>query len=334
MGNTFGTLFRVTTWGESHGPAIGVVIDGCPAGLPLTEEDIQKDLDKRKPGNALASPRAEKDKVRILSGLFEGKTTGAPLSLMIENKDVDSSAYEPIKNIVRPGHANSTYLAKYGLFDYRGGGRASGRETACRVAAGAIAKKILQLFSISFHTRLVEAGGESDIEAAIRAAQREGDSIGGIIELITSPLPIGLGDPVFDKLEANIAKAVLSIPASKGIEFGSGFAGARMKGSEYNDLFINGSFQSNNAGGTLGGISNGMPLHFRAAFKPTSSIKKDQASSTLEGEATTFSLPSHSRHDPCLAMRAVIVVEAMTALVLVDALLRNETAKLTYIQAT
>lgn len=329
MGNIFGTIFRITTWGESHGPAIGVVIDGCPAGLELSESDIQQELDKRKPGGPLTSPRKEPDHVRILSGLFEGKTTGAPLSLMIENKDIDSSSYEALKNIERPGHANSTYLAKYGIFDYRGGGRSSARETACRVAAGAVAKKILLLFGISFETKLIEAGGRKDIENAIEEAKREGDSIGGLIELRTSPLPKGLGDPVFDKLEADIAKAILSIPASKGIEFGAGFAAAKMKGSEHNDCCDKeGKLQSNHAGGTLGGISTGEPLHFRVAFKPTSSIAKGQNTRTLEGKPATFSLPPGSRHDPCLALRAVIVVEAMTACVLVDALLRNKLARL------
>lgn len=333
MGNTFGTYFRVTTWGESHGPAIGAVIDGCPSGLPLTELDIQIELDRRKPGGAHKSPRQEDDKVRILSGIFEGKTTGTPISLFIENQDSDPRAYEPIKDLIRPGHANATYLAKYGLFDHRGGGRASARETATRVAAGAIAKKLLKHYAITLSAELVQAGGSSDVIAAIEAAQKEGDSIGGLIRLTTSDLPSGLGSPVFDKLEAEIGKAILSIPACKGIAFGAGFAACSMKGSSHNDLLDrDGKYTSNHAGGMLGGISTGMPIIFEAAFKPTSSIQKPQETLTTSGEQAFFQLPPGSRHDPCVALRAVPVVEAMTALVLIDALLQNRLASVTSVR--
>lgn len=329
MGNTFGRYFRVTTWGESHGPAIGAVIDGCPSGLPLTELDIQIELDRRKPGGAHTTPRQEKDRVKILSGVFEGKTTGTPLSLLIENHDADATSYEPIKDLVRPGHANATYLAKYGIFDYRGGGRASARETATRVAAGAVAKKLLQHWAITLAAELVQAGGSHDVLAAIDMAQKEGDSIGGLIRLTTSSLPRGLGCPVFDKLEAEIGKAILSIPACKGIAFGAGFSSCHMKGSSHNDLLdSDGKYTSNHAGGVLGGLSTGMPLVFEAAFKPTSSIRKPQETITTTGEKALFELPPGSRHDPCVALRAVPVVEAMTALVLLDALLQNRLAKI------
>lgn len=357
--NSFGTLFRITTWGESHGPAIGVVIDGCPSNLPLSEKDIQSELDRRSPGKSpYTSPRKEDDQVQILSGVFEGVTTGAPISLIIWNKDAKSSSYHPIKDLLRPGHANFTYLAKYGVFDYRGGGRASARETACRVAAGAIAKKILSFFSIETIAYIKEIGGIgfSDIDTSdlpflkkatqaspifcpdsskaasiitlLEKEQKEGDSLGGIVECQTFGLPIGLGDPVYEKLEAILAKGILSIPASKGIEFGEGFHSAKMRGSEHNDCFIKDSTgkiitKTNHAGGTLGGISTGMPLIFKTVFKPPSSIKKEQKTVTLEGIEETLQLPPNSRHDPCIAIRAVPVVEAMTALSLVDALLHH-----------
>ncbi|MES2200426.1 MAG: chorismate synthase [Chlamydiota bacterium] len=355
--NSFGTLFRITTWGESHGPAIGVVIDGCPPNLPLSEKDIQPELDRRSPGHSpYTSPRKEEDQVEILSGVFEGVTTGAPISLIIRNNNIKSSAYEPIKDLLRPGHANFTYLAKYGVFDYRGGGRASARETACRVAAGAIAKKILSLFSIDIIAYIKEIGGIgfSDVDtsdlsslkksiytspifcpdpsttdsiiALIEKEKQEGDSLGGIVECQTFGLPVGLGDPVYEKLEAVLAKGMLSIPASKGIEFGEGFHSAAMRGSTHNDCFTKDSMgkiitKTNHAGGTLGGISTGMPLVFKTAFKPTSSIRKEQETVSLEGNEGNLKLPLNSRHDPCIAIRAVPVVEAMTALTLVDALL-------------
>lgn len=362
--NTFGSLLKVMTWGESHGKAIGVVIDGCPAGLKISEEEIQQELDLRAPGKSFyTSPRGESDRAQLMSGVFEGKTTGAPISIIIFNHDCDSSKYESIKHLLRPGHANFTYLEKYGIFDYRGGGRASARETACRVAAGAIAKKFLKHHHIFLTAYIHEIGGCTiseidrddvlqlrekvirnpifcpDRQAAelmiqnLEAAKGEGDSLGGVVELTTSFLPAGLGDPIYEKLEANLAKAMLSIPASKGIEFGSGFQAARMKGSEHNDLFQvddskNVILKTNHAGGTLGGISTGMPLQLRVAFKPTSSILKSQQTLDLAHEPKEFKIPEGSRHDPCVAIRAVPVVEAMAALVLADALLMNRSAKL------
>lgn len=362
--NTFGQLFRITTWGESHGKGIGVVIDGCPANLPISDDDINRELEKRQPGKTpYTSPREEKDEAVIYSGVFEGKTTGAPLSIIIHNKDADSSKYEPIKNLMRPGHANFTYLEKYGIFDYRGGGRSSARETACRVAAGAVAKKILAHFEINMTAFIREIGGISmeepdltdlqtlrektyaspifcpdqpaaaEMMKAILGAKEAKDSLGGIIECAATNLPVGLGDPVYEKLEANLAKAMLSIPATKGFELGSGFAATRMKGSEHNDAFTtdeagNIKTETNFAGGTLGGISTGMPLLFRVAFKPTSSIEKKQKTVDVEGKKQDFELPKGSRHDPCVTIRAVPIVEAMTALILTDALLINRASRL------
>ncbi len=358
--NFFGQIFRITTFGESHGPAIGVVIDGCPAGLSITAVEINQELAFRRPGSSpYTSPRKESDQVEILSGIFEGQTTGAPIALLIRNKDADSSAYESIKDLYRPGHANFTYLAKYGLFDYRGGGRASARETTARVAAGAIAKKLLSLHQIECTAYIAELGGisieEPDLATLrkktyaspifcpdpkatlamlreIEIVKEEKDSLGGIVACVAH-LPIGLGDPVYSKLEALLASAMLSIPASKGFEIGAGFAAARMRGSEHNDAFDldvhgNPAPETNRAGGTLGGISTGSPLTFRVAFKPTSSIKKLQSTVSLSGEKTTFLLPENARHDPCIAIRAVPVVEAMTALVLADTLLLNRLAKI------
>lgn len=362
--NSFGQIFKITTWGESHGKAIGVVIDGCPAGLALTEDDINAQLAWRAPGrNAYTSPRREPDRAEILSGLFEGQTTGAPISIIIWNQDVDNQAYEPIKGILRPGHANFTYMQKYGCFDHRGGGRASGRETACRVAAGAVAKKLLSDHGVVVMAYLQSTGkyecciGLSDVEkegfhnqirqspvfcpcvatttqilAEIETAKNEGDSLGGIVEAVALHVPVGWGDPIYEKLEANLAKAMLSIPASKGFEIGSGFGSVLMKGSEHNDRYhLQGNdiqTATNHAGGTLGGISTGMPLQIRVPFKPTSSIRKEQQTLTLDGKNTTMKLPEGSRHDPCLAIRAVPVVEAMLALVLVDAMLMNHNGRL------
>lgn len=360
--NSFGNIFRVTTFGESHGEAIGVVIDGCPALLPLKEEDIQTELDRRAPGKTpFTTPRKEKDHAQILSGVFKGKTTGAPIAIVIFNKDADSSKYEPIKNLLRPGHANFTYLKKYGIFDYRGGGRSSARETATRVAAGAVAKKLLDHYKIYPFAYIQAIGGiESKTPAgghrAIRKkiegspifcpdfkqsklmmdeilkAKKEGDSLGAIIEAKVDGMPVGYGDPVYEKLEANIAKAMMSLPATKGVEFGSGFEAAKMKGSEHNDTFIKSGSQirstTNHAGGTLGGISTGMPLIFRVAFKPTSSIMKSQQTVDLKGVKKEFILPKGSRHDPCVAIRAVPIIEAMTAIVLVDAHLMNRCSQL------
>lgn len=357
--NQFGNLFRITTWGESHGKAIGVVIDGCPAGLEISEEEINNQLLKRQPGSsAYVTPRGEKDQAQIFSGIFEGKTTGAPISIIIFNQDADSSKYEPIKDLLRPGHANFTYLEKYGIFDYRGGGRSSARETACRVAAGAVAKKLLSAHGIQMAAFIKEIGGIAisdktpldfdhlqqaisqspifcpDKDAtekmiqAINQVKAEGDSLGGIIEAIAFHLPVGLGDPVYEKLEANLAKAMLTIPATKGFEIGSGFQASGMKGSEHNDPFmVNKQGEvfttSNLAGGTLGGISTGMPLIIRVAFKPTSSIMKPQKTIDTLGQEKEFKLPEGSRHDPCVTIRAVPIVEAMMALVLADALLMN-----------
>lgn len=336
--NSFGTIFRITTWGESHGPAIGVIIDGCPAGLVLSDEDINTELAKRRPGaSPYTSPRKEADHATISSGVFEGKTTGAPLSIIIPTTDARPSAYEGLKDLLRPGHGNYTYLEKYGCFDYRGGGRASARETACRVAAGAVAKKILTAQGISLRTRLVEVGGiagseEAMLEAVLKAKQ-QGDSLGGIVECCAEGLPAGLGDPVYDKLEAKLAQAMLSLPASKGFEIGEGFAAARMRGSEHNDSYYcneQGIIRpsSNHAGGTLAGISTGLPLVFRVAFKPTSTIGLSQTTVDLRGTKQEISPGPQGRHDPCVAIRAVLVVEAMAALVLVDALLMQRCARI------
>lgn len=360
--NSFGTLFRITTFGESHGKALGVVIDGCPAGLALTDADINEVLALRAPGkNAYTTPRQEKDLAEIYAGVFEGQTTGAPIAIIIPNHDADSSKYEPIKHIMRPGHANFTYTHKYGVFDYRGGGRASARETAARVAAGAVAKKLLAHFSIQTCAYLhavgeVRAVINADNMAALQEAtygspvfcpdskaaeammesisqaKTAGDSLGGVVEFMALGLPVGLGDPVYEKLEANLAKAMLSLPATKGFEIGEGFLAAAMSGSEHNDLFTveKGSVQTstNHAGGTLGGISTGMPLVGRVAFKPPSSIQQAQTSVDLSGNPATLSLPAGSRHDPCVAIRAVPIVDAMCALVLADAILMNRSARL------
>lgn len=304
MRNSFGQIFRITTWGESHGKAIGVVIDGCPAGLAISEDEINQELARRAPGrHPHTSPRKEPDQAEILSGVFEGKTTGTPISILIPNCDVDSNKYEPIKHLVRPGHANLTYLKKYGIFDYRGGGRASARETACRVAAGAVAKKLLSQQGMSIEAILIEKG---EIE--------EGDSAGGVVEGRVNGVPVGLGEPIYQKMEAVLAQAMLSLPASKGFEIGEGFKAARMRGSDHNQC---------QTGGTLGGITDGHPLIFRVAFKPTSSIAKPQETTTLTGERAMLTLPKGSRHDPCVAIRAIPIVESMCALVLVDALLMN-----------
>lgn len=353
--NSFGNLFKMTTWGESHGPSIGVVIDGCPAGIPLTLDMIQYELAKRAPGQShLTSPRKETDQAEILSGTFENLTTGAPIAISIRNCDSKPEHYEPIKDLLRPGHANFTHLNKYGRFDHRGGGRASARETACRVAAGAVAKALLAQESIRVLAYVQQIGtiianpSKIDCEAIAKSplfcpdeeaehkmielivkTKEEGDSLGGAIAFCIEGVPIGLGDPVYEKLEANLAKAMLSIPASKGFEIGSGFQAIIMKGSEHNDLFIdNHSMKSNHSGGTLGGISTGQIIYGRVAFKPTSSIKKEQKTCTIEGKPATLKLPENSRHDPCVAIRAVPVVEAMAALVIADALLLNRSAQI------
>lgn len=356
--NSFGNIFRITTWGESHGKAVGVVIDGCPAGLTLCVDDINQALALRAPGNSpFTSPRKEPDIADIYSGVFEGKTTGAPICIIIMNQDADSSKYEPIKHLLRPGHANYTYIEKYGCFDYRGGGRSSARETACRVAAGAVAQKLLDRYGIEVASYIHSIGpvainhenieptqlagaalsspifcpetlAEQQMINAITAAKEQGDSLGGVVELTVLNMPVGLGDPIYEKLEANLAKALMSMPASKGFEIGEGFQAATMSGSEHNDTFStdnNTITTTNHAGGTLGGISTGMPLVARVAFKPTSSINKQQRTVDNQGQAQAFQLPKGSRHDPCVAIRAVPVVGAMTKLVLADAILMNKT---------
>ncbi len=331
--NSFGQIFRITTWGESHGKAIGVVIDGCPAGLPISEQEIGEELERRAPGrSALSSPRCEPDVPQILSGVFEGVTSGTPISIIIYNRDVDSSKYEPIKGHLRPGHANYTYLEKYGVFDYRGGGRASARETAVRVAAGAVAKKLLGMYGVEVRSQVVEVGGKCEgFEQTILEAKERGDSVGGVAEVEVVGLPSGLGEPIYHKMEAMLAGAMLSIPASKGFEIGKGFEAAKMCGSEHNDLFVKQGDDvqtwTNHAGGTLGGITTGMPLVFRVPFKPTSSVKKAVQTVTTTGETATYELPKGSRHDPCLVYRVLPVVEAMSALVLADCMLLNRTRR-------
>jgi chorismate synthase len=360
--NSFGNLFKIMTWGESHGKAIGVVIDGCPAGLSLTNDDINQALKMRAPGNSpYTSPRKEHDIAEIYSGVFEGVTTGAPISVVIANQDAKSSSYEPIKHLLRPGHANFTYLEKYGVFDYRGGGRASARETACRVAAGAVAKKLLAHYQIKTCAYLYQVGAicasvdiddlselnskivanpifcpdsvaEMQMMESILMAKEAGDSLGGIVAFVADGLPVGWGDPIYEKLEANLAKAMLSIPASKGFEIGEGFSAAFMSGSMHNDAFMidkdTVKTSTNHAGGTLGGISTGMPLFGRVVFKPTSSINKTQKTVDIKGLNAELKLPEGSRHDPCVAIRAVPVVDAMCALVLADALLMNRCVRL------
>jgi chorismate synthase len=353
-GNSFGVAFRVTTWGESHGAAVGVVIDGCPAGLALSAADIQRELNRRKPGASdITTARKEADEVQLLSGIFEGETLGTPISMLVWNKDVDSSPYEPFKYISRPGQADYTYMLKYGRRDHRGGGRASGRETLARVAAGAIAKKILAQHSVEILGHVVEIAGVraremsaaeirdhaerttvrcADPEAAermetvIKAAKEEGESVGGIVEVRALGVPPGLGEPVFDKLDAELAKALMSIGAVKGVELGAGFEAARLRGSEMNDeLFVHAGkllTRTNNAGGVLGGISTGAPLICRIAVKPTPSIAKPQKSVDMT-TMQEVEIRITGRHDPCICPRIVPVAEAMVALVLVDFLLRT-----------
>ena len=353
MGNTFGQLFRITTFGESHGGGVGVTIDGCPPLLPITEEEIQFDLDRRRPGQSkITTPRKETDTCEIISGVFEGKTTGTPIAILVRNKDARSQDYNEMAVKYRPSHADATYDAKYGIRNWKGGGRSSARETIGRVAAGAIAKKILQQYNnvevIGYVKRIKDLEAvvdnntvtlqqvESNIvrcpdpECAekmidlIDEIRREKDSIGGVVECVVRNVPKGLGDPVFDKLEADLAKAVMSLPATKGFEIGSGFAGTTMTGSEHNDEFYideNGETRTktNRSGGVQGGISNGENIVIRIAFKPTATVGKEQRTVTKEGEETL--LAAKGRHDPCVLPRAVPMVEAMVALVLCDRLL-------------
>ncbi|MBF2037056.1 MAG: chorismate synthase [Leptolyngbyaceae cyanobacterium T60_A2020_046] len=355
MGNTFGHLFRITTFGESHGGGVGVIIDGCPPQIDISEADIQYELDRRRPGQSkITTPRRESDRCEILSGVFQGKTLGTPISILVRNQDTRPQDYSEMATTYRPSHADATYDAKYGIRNYQGGGRSSARETIGRVAAGAIAKKILHQYAgvdiISYVKRIQDLEAmidpstvtleqvESNIvrcpdaDAAQRMIDRievirdQGDSIGGVVECVARRVPKGLGSPVFDKLEADLAKGMMSLPASKGFELGSGFAGTLLTGSEHNDEFYtdeagNWRTRTNRSGGTQGGISNGEDIVFRVAFKPTATIRKAQNTVTNSGEETVLS--ARGRHDPCVLPRAVPMVEAMTALVLCDHLLRH-----------
>ena len=345
-GNTLGQLFTVTTFGESHGPALGCVVDGCPPGLPLAEADIQADLERRRPGRSkYVTQRKEPDQVRILSGVFEGVTTGTSIGLLIENVDQRSRDYSKIKDKFRPGHADYTYQQKYGIRDYRGGGRASARETAMRVAAGAIARKYLrERLGVQIHGYLAQLGPlhleavdlsavddnpffcaepdrVSELEDFMDELRRAGDSIGARINLVASGVPIGLGEPVFDKLEADIAHGLMSINAVKGVEFGSGFASVEQRGSEHRDEMSPEGFAKNSSGGTLGGISSGQDILASIALKPTSSIQV--AGSTVDRAGSATEIVTTGRHDPCVGLRATPIGEAMLALVLMDHYLRH-----------
>jgi chorismate synthase len=345
-GNSFGTLFRVTTWGESHGEALGVVIDGCPSKIELSEEEIQKEMERRRPGKGRGeSTRSERDRIKILSGIFEGKTTGTPISMIVWNEDVDSASYEKIGDIFRPGHADFTYQAKYGIRDYRGGGRASARETVGRVAAGAVAKKILEKENIGVLAYTVELGGiraetvdfkeiEKNglqcpnknaviaMEKKIEEVKEQGDTLGGVVEILVRGCPPGLGEPVFDKLEADLAKALMSIGAVRGVEIGAGFRVARILGSQCNDPLGFKGFEKNDAGGVLGGISNGADILLRAAIKPIPSIHLEQR--TVDQAMRPISLHIEGRHDVSAIPRINPVCEAMVAIVLADHLLRQK----------
>jgi chorismate synthase len=344
-GNTFGTLFTVTTFGESHGPALGCIVDGCPPGLPLDEEDIQQDVERRRSGTSrYTSQRREPDRVRILSGVFEGMTTGTPIGLLVENTDQRSYDYEKIKDRFRPGHADYTYQQKYGFRDYRGGGRSSARETVMRVAAGAIARKYLEQQGVRIFGYLAqmgslvlgledrgaidtnpffcaEPGRVPELEALIDALRREGDSIGARVNVVAEGLPPGLGEPVFDRLDADVAHAMMGINAVKGVEIGAGFACVAQRGSEHRDEMTPEGFLSNHAGGTLGGISSGQDLLVSIAIKPTSSIVIPGR--TIDVAGNPVEVVTTGRHDPCVGIRAVPIAEAMLALVLMDHLLRH-----------
>ncbi len=356
MASTFGHLFRITTFGESHGRAVGVVVDGCPPNLPLSQEDIQSELDRRRPGQSkIVSQRKEADQVEILSGVFEGKTLGTPIALLVWNQDVKPEHYEEIKTKFRPGHAEFTYHKKYGIYDWRGGGRSSARESVGRVAGGAIAKKLLRnnygVEILAWVSKVGNVVASADVEtvtfeeieaspvrcpdpesaqkmiAEIERVRKEGDSLGGVITGVARGCPAGWGDPIFDKLEADLAKAMLSIGAAKGFEIGAGFASTDLTGLQNNDEFYRDEkghirMRTNRAGGVLGGISTGETIYFRVAFKPPSTVMREQRTVTVEGEPTT--LTGRGRHDPCVLPRAVPIVEAMTALVLADHALRQE----------
>lgn len=357
-GNIFGHTFRISTFGESHGEAIGVIIDGCPAGIPVDEEFVQTELSRRRPGQSrIVTQRKESDTARILSGVFEGYTTGTPISLVIFNADARSKDYSHIADKFRPSHADYTYHAKYGRRDYRGGGRSSARETAARVAAGAFAKMLLEQIGVSVTAYVSQVGAlevpfsyqELDLsqvesnpvrcpdtewakkmEEHIVEVRKAGDTIGGVVSCVATGVPAGLGEPAFDKLHADLGKAMLSINACKGFEYGSGFAGVAMRGSEHNDIFEQEdgtvSTRTNHSGGVQGGISNGMDIYFRTAFKPVATIVPEQESVNEAGESVT--VVGKGRHDPCVVPRAVPIVEAMAALVLADHYLRNRSAKM------
>ena len=339
-GNTFGTIFRSTTFGESHGKAIGVVIDGCPAGLTLDLSHIQLELNRRKPGQSkLVSPRKENDEFEIFSGVFEGKTTGCPIMVMVRNEDAKSKDYEKIKDLFRPGHADFTYFAKHGFRDHRGGGRSSARETIGRVIAGAVAKQLLSKVGISILGGVTKIGNveakkyvwdsveSNDVRSVdpeaveamiseIEKARKDRDSVGGILEVQAHGVPPGIGEPVFDRLEAVLSLALMSIPAVKGVEIGLGFKSASLRGSEMNDEMFPDGFASNNHGGVLGGLSSGAPIVARVALKPTSSIPQEK--NTIDTSFSKQTISTLGRHDPCVVMRAVPIAEAMLALTLVD----------------
>jgi chorismate synthase len=351
-GNSFGTVFKLTTFGESHGVAIGGVIDGCPAGISIDFEAIQHEMDRRKPGQSkIVTQRKEPDTVEFLSGIFEGVTTGMPIGFIIKNTNQKSKDYSHIKDVFRPSHADFTYNEKYGQRDYRGGGRSSARETACRVVAGAIAKQFLSTISIDAYTSsvgpialdknyqaldlsLTESNpvrcpdpvvAEQMIDQ-IKAIRKEGDTIGGTVSCVLKNVPVGLGEPVFDRLHAQLGKAMLSINAVKGFEYGSGFEGVKMKGSAHNDAFnTDGSTQTNNSGGIQGGISNGMDIYFNVAFKPVATVMQTQ--DTIDKDGNSVEMQGKGRHDPCVVPRAVPIVEAMAALVLADFTLLNRLSK-------
>ncbi|MAL59014.1 MAG: chorismate synthase [Flavobacteriaceae bacterium] len=352
-GNSFGNAFKLTTFGESHGEALGGIIDGCPAGLILDFEAIEAEMQRRKPGqSAIVTQRKEPDSVKFLSGIFEGKTTGTPIGFIIENTNQKSNDYSHIKDVYRPSHADFTYDKKYGIRDYRGGGRSSARETACRVAAGAIAKQLLKDIKITAYVsgvgklqldsdyatldfseieknpvRCPDPSMAKQMETYIKEIRKDGDTVGGRVTCVMQNVPVGLGEPVFDKFHAQLGKAMLSINAVKGIEYGSGFAGTHQKGSEHNDLFnADGSTKTNFSGGVQGGITNGEDIYFTVAFKPVATIMQKQETINAEGELVE--MQGKGRHDPCVVPRAVPIVEAMAALVLADFYLLNRLSKI------
>ncbi len=358
MGNSFGKLFKITTFGESHGKALGAIVEGCPAGLVLDEEKIRLEMQRRKPGQSkITTQRKEEDEIQILSGVFEGKTTGTPIGIVIQNSDQKSKDYSHIADKFRPSHADYTYFEKYGIRDYRGGGRSSARETAARVAGGAVAKQFLEVKGISIQAFVSQVGdlildknySELNLDLAeenivrcpdpetadkmialIDTVRHDRDTIGGVVTCVIKNTPPGLGEPVFDRLHAELGKAMLSINAVKGFEYGSGFEGVRMRGSQHNDTFVKEGDQihtrTNHSGGIQGGISNGQDIYFRVAFKPVATIMQDQESLNEAGETVTVS--GKGRHDPCVVPRAVPIVEAMAALVIADYLLLSKTSKL------